>query len=70
MSVETDLSCVVVSIRGHRESLVLETAEGTVTIELTPMTAVRTRAVIRAPRSVQIRRQKHAEPPETIGGGR
>ena len=64
-----DIGCVVVSIRDAREFIVLETPSGPVTVEIRVQTPSRARAVIRAPRSIQIRRQKRADAPEEQADG-
>jgi hypothetical protein len=49
---------VVMSVRHERETIVLETAAGEVEIEIRPMSRVRNRVVVRAPREIKIGRRK------------
>ena len=54
------IGCVVLSIREGRESVVLLTSDGEIEIEVAPLTTKRSRVVVRAPVSIEIRRRKKA----------
>lgn len=57
-----DLSCIVVTLRtGEREQLVLETADGTVVLEVRPMTGSKCKVAVHGPRSVRISRREHED---------
>ena len=59
MTTETrDIGCVVVSLREGREALVIDTPAGEIVIEVNPLTSTKVRAVIRAPKTLQITRRK------------
>jgi len=50
--------CVVMSIRDHKEYVVLRTTDGDVRIEMRPIGKSKCRVYVRAPRSVLVHRQK------------
>jgi hypothetical protein len=52
---------VVMSLRNEREVLVLQTSEGEVEIDLSVVSKVRNRVVVRAPRSISIARRARVE---------
>ena len=55
------IGCVVVSIRNHKETLILDTEQGQIVIEIEPVSNVRSKVVVRAPRSVIVSRKKRIE---------
>lgn len=57
MSSDTDRGVVVMSVRTEREVLVLRTSEGEVEIDLSVVSKVRNKVVVRAPRSVGVARR-------------
>jgi hypothetical protein len=57
-----DNTCVVVTLRtGEREQLVLDTAEGTVVIEVRPLTASKCKVAVHGPRAVRVSRRDHRD---------
>lgn len=52
------ISTIVVTVREDREFIRLDTTDGPVLIDCTPVTRTRTKVRIRAPRSVQVLREK------------
>lgn len=55
------VGCVVVTLREDRERLLLSCADGEIAIEVHPVSMGRVKVVIRAPKSVGVRRQKGEE---------
>lgn len=58
MAEPTDIGVVALSIRDHKERLVLDTSDGRVIVEIRPTSSVRARVVVRAPKAVRIGREK------------
>jgi hypothetical protein len=48
---------VVMSVRHERETIILQTPAGEVEIEMRPMSRVRHKVIVRAPRSVGVARR-------------
>lgn len=53
-----DRGCVVMSLRADRDILILRTPDGDVEVHLHAISKQRMKAVVHAPRSVEIRRRK------------
>jgi hypothetical protein len=66
MSDPTDIGCVALSIRDHKERLVLDTSDGRVIVEIRPQSAVRAKVIVRAPKAVRIGREKREVPSDAV----
>jgi sRNA-binding carbon storage regulator CsrA len=58
ISASSPIGVVVVSIRHHKELLVILTPQGEIRIELKSLSGTRVKAVIRAPKDLKILREK------------
>ena len=52
------VGCVVVTLRENDDRLLLKSADGDIQIEVHPISMSRAKVVVRAPKSVEVRRQK------------
>ena len=61
MKTNDEIGCIVMTLRRDREDLVVRTDKGEVVVEVTPVTMGRCRIVVRAPKSIEIGRNRRPE---------
>jgi len=63
---EDRIGCVVLTIKGGRETVVLDTTDGEIRVEVSPQGGNKVRVVLRAPRRIPIRREKNLPIPAEV----
>lgn len=61
MKTNDEVGCIVMSLRRNKEDLVVRTERGDVVIEVSPLTMGKCRVVVRAPKSIEIGRNRRPE---------
>lgn len=61
MTKNDEIGCIVMTLRRNREDLVVRTEHGDVVVEVCPLTMGKCRIVVRAPKSIEIGRNRRPE---------